>query len=177
LTVLPGSHKLGLHISAMGLNATPYDPYRQILEDDCKEGMPMKVGEAIFFDERTLHGSFPNTSPDLRIAVGAVFLPAGVKQRLYVADDQKSAVLDILEVERETLLDYSSLLRPPYPEGFKKIGTVEYIAKPLSPEVVESLRRYPSKAKPTLLPPAAVPEVPPAVLQPKRSFFSRLFGR
>ena len=121
LTVLPGSHKLGLHISAMGLNATPYDPYRQILEDDCKVGVPMKAGEAIFFDERTLHGSFPNTSPDLRIAMGAVFLPAGVKQRLYVADDQKSAVLDILEVESETLLDYSSHLRPPYPEGFKKI--------------------------------------------------------
>ena len=34
LTVLPGSHKLGHHISAMGLNATPYDPYRQVLEDD-----------------------------------------------------------------------------------------------------------------------------------------------
>jgi len=144
LTVLPGSHRLASHISAMGPNATPYDPYRRILEDDCKVAVPMKAGEALFFDERTLHGSCPNTSPDLRIAMGAVFLPNGVKQRLYVEDDAKSPILDILEVESEILLNYSTLLRPPYPAGFKKIGTVEYRAKMLSPEVVQSLRRAPA---------------------------------
>jgi len=137
----------------------------------------MKAGEALFFDERTLHGSFPNTLPDLRIAMGAVFLPAGVKQRLYVADDENSAMLDILEVESETLLNYSALLRPPYPEGFRKIGTVKYTAKPLSPEVVESLRRYPAKAKPAPPTVAAVPAVAAVLLQRRRNFLSRLFGR
>jgi hypothetical protein len=176
LTVLPGSHRLAHHISAMGLNATPYDPYRQILEDDCKVGIPMKTGEALFFDERTLHGSYPNKSPDVRIAMGAVFLPKGVKQRLYVADDQKSAVLDVLEVESETLLNYSALLRPPYPEGFKKIGTVEYTAQMLSPEVVQSLRRGPAQAEP-IQPSGGPAQIPAAFLDSKPGFFSRLFGR
>jgi len=180
LTMLPGSHKLGHHISAMGLNATPYDPYRQMLEDDCKVGVPMKAGEAVFFDERTLHGSFPNKSPDVRIAMGAVFLPKGVKQRLYVADDAKSSLLDILEVESETLLNYSALLRPPYPEGFTKIGTVEYTAQHLSPEVAESLRRVPTAATAVPVPftpdPAPAP-IPVALTEKKRGFFSRLFGR
>ena len=176
MTVLPGSHRLTYHISAMGLNATPYDPYRQMLEDDCKVGIPMKAGEALFFDERTLHGSYPNKSPDVRIAMGAVFLPKGVKQRLYVADEEKSAVLDVLEVESESLLNYSALLRPPYPEGFKKIGTVEYTAQMLSPEVVQSLRRPPKKADP--IPLSAGPaRIPVALLDKKPGFFSRMFGR
>jgi len=176
LTVLPGSHRLTCHISAMGLNATPYDPYRQILEDDCKVGIPMKAGEALFFDERTLHGSYPNKSPDVRIAMGAVFLPKGVKQRLYVADDAKSAVLDILEVESESLLNYSAVLRPPYPDGFKKTGTVEYTAQMLSPEVVQSLRRRPAKTDP--IPPSTGPlQVPVGLLARRPGFFSRLFGR
>jgi hypothetical protein len=164
LTVLPGSHKLGLHISAMGLNATPYDPYCQVFEDDCKVAVPMKAGEALFFDERTLHGSCPNTSLDVRVAMGAVFLPHGVKQRLYVTDAVEPGLLDILEVESETLLDYSAVMRPPYPEGFQKIGTVEYTAKPLSPEVVQSLRRVPAA-------------VPAASLRATRRFVARLFGR
>ena len=175
LTVLPGSHRLAHHISAMGVNATPYDPYRQILEDDCKVGIPMKAGEALFFDERTLHGSYPNKSPDVRIAMGAVFLPKGVKQRLYVADEAKSAVLDVLEVESETMLNYSTLLRPPYPAGFKKIGTFEYTAQMLSPEVVQSLRRVPAKADP--IPPTRPAQIPVALLDRKPGFFSRLFGR
>jgi phytanoyl-CoA hydroxylase len=180
LTMLPGSHNLGLHISAMGLNATPYDPYRQLLENDCKVGVPMKAGEAVFFDERTLHGSFPNRSPDVRIAMGAVFLPKGVKQRLYVADDAKSSLLDILEVESETSLNYSALLRPPYPEGFRKIGTVEYSAKYLSPEVVEGLRRAPAPASASAVPSSLAPGpalIPAAVTEKKGGFFSRLFGR
>jgi hypothetical protein len=164
LTVLPGSHLLTHHISAMGLNATPYEPYRDVLEADCRIGVPMKAGEALFFDERTLHGSYPNKSPDLRIAAGAVFLPKGVRQRLYVTDADEPGLLDILEVESETSLDYSTVMRPPYPEGFQKIGTVEYTARPLSPEVVQSLRRVRAT-------------VPAASLGTTRSFFARIFGR
>jgi ubiquinone/menaquinone biosynthesis C-methylase UbiE len=174
LTVLPGSHKLAHHISAMGVNATPYDSCRPLL-NDCKVGIPMKAGEALFFDERTLHGSYPNKSPDVRIAMGAVFLPKGVKQRLYVTDDAKSSVLDVLEVESETLLNYSTVLRPPYPKGFKKIGTFDYTAQMLSPEVAQSLRRLAEKANPTR--PAEPAQVQAALLDRKPGFFSRLFGR
>jgi hypothetical protein len=175
LTILPGSHRLTDHISAMGNDATPYDPYRQLLEDDCKVGIPMKAGEALFFDERTLHGSYPNKSPDLRIAMGAVFLPKGVKQRLYVADDAKSAVLDILEVESEAALNYRGLLRPPYPAGFTKVGTIEYTAQVVSPEIVQSLRRPPATTRPGR--PSRRPErVPAALLDKMPGFLSRLFG-
>ena len=108
--------------------------------------------------------------------MGAVFLPKGVKQRLYVADDAKSAVLDILEVESESLLNYSAVLRPPYPDGFKKTGTVEYTAQMLSPEVVQSLRRRPAKTDP--IPPSTGPlQVPVGLLARRPGFFSRLFGR
>ena len=105
--------------------------------------------------------------------MGAVFLPKGVKQRLYVADDAKTAVLDVLEVESETLLNYSALLRPPYPEGFKKIGTVEYMATMLSPEVVQSLRRVPAvRVEPT---PQSGP-IPATLPDKKRGLLSRLLG-
>ena len=162
LTVLPGSHLVTDHISAMGLNATPYEPYREMFETDCRVGVPMKAGEAMFLDERTLHGSYPNKSPELRIAAGAVFLPRGVKQRLYVTDAITPGLLDILEVESEDLLDYSAVLRPPYPRGLQKIGTVEYSAKPLSAEVVEGLRRIQSKNR---------------RFRRKSGLFSRLFGQ
>ncbi len=160
LTVLPGSHLLTHHISAMGLNATPYTAYRDVLEADCRIGVPMKAGEAIFFDERTLHGSYANKSGDLRIAAGAVFLPKGVKQRLYVTDAVDPGLLDILEVDIETLLDYSAVMRPPYPKGFQKIGTVEYTARPLSPEVVQSLRHVP----------ATIPAASSGAVDPQHTF-------
>jgi hypothetical protein len=162
LTVLPGSHLLANHISAMGVNATPYEPYREVFEADCRVGVPMKAGEALFMDERTLHGSYANKSADLRIAVGAVFLPKGVKQRIYVTDAVTPGLLDILEVESENLLDYCNVMRPPYPRGLRKIGTIEYTAQPLRPEVVQGLRRVRSTSK---------------IFRRNPGFLSRLFGR
>lgn len=174
MTVLPRSHLLTKHIAAMGAIGTPYDPHRAVLEADCIITVPMKAGEAMFFDERTLHGSYPNTSPALRIAVSAVFLPKDVKPRLYVNGGVTPGHLDILEIDSETLVDYSKTLRRPYPEGFKQIGAVEYAVEPLSEEVVQSLRRFP---EPERVARAETPgPVPAALLKPKRGFLSRLFG-
>ncbi len=109
--------------------------------------------------------------------MGAVLLPKGVKQRLYVADEAKPAILDVLEVERENLMDCSTPLRPPYPQGFEKIGTVEYMVKTLSPEVVQGLRRNPTPQADGSPPSAGHAQIPTASAGGKKHFFSRLFGR
>ena len=142
LTVLPRSHRLSEHIAAMGGTGTPYDLHREVLEAEYTLAVPMKAGEAMFFDERMLHGSFPNTSSDRRIAVSAVFLPKDVKPRLYVDGGVTPGHLDILEIDSETFMDYSKTMRAPYPEGYTQVGTVEYTVEPLRAEALRTLQRH-----------------------------------
>lgn len=75
LYLVPGSSELPA--AAMG-PTTPllHAPYLDELMDHRVE-VPMRAGEAMVFDTRTLHGSAPNRSGVLRLAVGCVLARSG----------------------------------------------------------------------------------------------------
>jgi hypothetical protein len=179
LTLVPRSHHLVNHISAMIDNPSPYDPFRTVLDKECKISLPMKAGEAFVYDQRLLHGSTSNKREGIRIAMGIALLPAGVEQLMYVVDDEFPSKLNVLEVRDEfaVRMGRGVKLLPPYPEGVRKVGEIDYTAEALSAEKLDSLRIQ--RAKPEIAPEPAAKKTPELVPLPaeKHGLLSRLFGR
>jgi hypothetical protein len=191
LKVTPKSHSFVNHIAAAGGIVSPYDSVREVLEADCTVSIPMKAGEAFFFDERLMHGSEPNKVPADRPAANIAFVRNGLKQRIHIVNPDTPGVLDIYELDHEFAIQYTNGLGHSWidPDAVRKIGTVEYRPAPLTVEQIEPLRirreqtpvqapvqaavETPVAAKMSAAP-AAMP-MPPKPPQP--SFFSRLFGR
>lgn len=169
LTVVPRTHHLINHISAMIDNPSPYDPVRPFLDAECTLSVPMKAGEAAFFDQRLYHGSRSNKVPAIRIALACALLPRDVKQLLYVVDEEDPSKLNVLQIRDEFTVRFSRGVKvvPPYGDGIVKIGQVEYAAEELSQEKLDSLR---------IPRPEPVPETVPESVE-KPGLFSRLFGR
>lgn len=70
--------------------------------------VPLKTGEAVFFDHRLIHASTSNRSTDYRLAIGAVLLPISAPLRLGLCgSDGKIAFSDhednfILDTDLQT---------------------------------------------------------------------------
>lgn len=74
LFAIPGSHKL---IKVLrGYNTpNPVSFANRAIDEKQLVTLPLKAGEALIFDLRLLHGAWPNTLPQPRIAVGMVAIP------------------------------------------------------------------------------------------------------
>ncbi len=71
---IPGSHK---HIKILRGCNTP-NPMWYVdgkVDKNQVQTLPLKAGEALVFDLRLVHGAWPNTLPQQRIAVGMVAIP------------------------------------------------------------------------------------------------------
>ncbi len=76
LFAIPGSHKL---IKVLrGYNTpNPVTFTTRPIDEKQMVTLPLKAGEALIFDLRLLHGAWPNTLPQTRIAIGMVAIPQG----------------------------------------------------------------------------------------------------
>jgi len=176
LKLVAGSHSLAPHISAMLLNPSPYRKVREILDADATTTVPVKAGTAVLFDQRMLHGSTPNISGLTRVSVGALIIPADVKQLLFVEDLTTPGNLHVMEMEDEFAVELGGgMITPPFPEGLKHIGDIHYSARFLTEEEIEPIRlRHTVGSKKAV---AAVPVEPhPHQRAPASGFFRRLFG-
>lgn len=63
MTVIPGSHKFG-HLAVQAADTSvSFTPVQSVIPAQAsKEGINMKPGDALFFDGKTLHGSYLNTT-------------------------------------------------------------------------------------------------------------------
>ena len=183
LKVSPGSHRLINHIAGPGGLPNPYDAVLDELDRHCTVSLPMKAGEAIFFDERLMHGSEPNKIPADRPAANIAFIRNGLKQRIHIVNKETPGLLDIFELDHEFAIQYTAAHDYTWidPDAVRKIGTIEYTPRPLTVEQIEPLRIRGKRAEsPVAAPVAAGSEpIPPSMpkmptLQP--GFFSRLFG-
>lgn len=206
LWVLAGSHSLVNHISAMpapfdaakghapdrvrlGTNPSPYDLLRDEIEAEFTTPVPMTAGHAFFFNERLLHSSEGNASPDPRIAVAGAYLPRGVKPRLHLWDHTQPEKLDIIELRDAFVVRFGFDLPVsfPYPDGVTYAGSRPFHPVPLRREQLESLRRLANPHRSTNsadpMPSSPSPEAN-RVLDPvgtvgrgrSRSWFARLTG-
>jgi len=132
MAVLPGSHKwfTGPRASPSPGYITPFQahgmdlfPYMQLI--------PMKAGQALIFENKTLHASPPNNSSIARVGAGIGITQADAPLlHYYVIPGSDPQELQSYEVDREFFFKYSNtiLLRlqkeGKYPEGYKKKGTI-----------------------------------------------------
>lgn len=65
MTVIPGSHKFG-HLPVQAADTSvSFTPVQSVIPAEAsEEGINMKPGDALFFDGKTLHGSYRNTTKD-----------------------------------------------------------------------------------------------------------------
>lgn len=74
LFAIPGSHKQ-IQILRGYNTPNPVTFVERAIDEKQFVTLPLKAGEALIFDLRLLHGAWPNTKPEERIAVGMVAIP------------------------------------------------------------------------------------------------------
>ena len=101
--------------------------------------VPMKKGEAIFFNHKTIHGSFPNVSGFDRLAVGVNFIKKGVSPLAYIFNPEfNGKKIDEYEVYSNFITHFSKTeLQMQYSSGkinipYDKIDTKEWTSPDLS---------------------------------------------
>jgi phytanoyl-CoA dioxygenase PhyH len=86
LFLLPGSHALVPNIEAPGV-APFFSAYCERLKAH-SVSVPLKAGEAVIFDYRSLHWSTANRSSELRAAVAAAFIPRRSRAVLFLPESE-----------------------------------------------------------------------------------------
>jgi ectoine hydroxylase-related dioxygenase (phytanoyl-CoA dioxygenase family) len=124
---------------------SPFHSVRQLLERDFTTKVPMPAGSGLLYDSRLLHGSGENLSGRLRLACVCIVLPADVPPRVYVWDGVKPTRFDVLEVNREFLLEMErgAPVKKPYPPGVRYLASIDYPVQPLEPRDIAELERQP----------------------------------
>lgn len=147
MAVLPGSHKWfhGPRASPSPGYITPFQAYGMDLFPYMKL-IPMKAGQALVFENKTLHASPPNNSSVARIGAGI-----GMTQEeapllhYYVIPGSQPQQLQCYEVDREYFFHYNNTRlyqlqqEGKFPEGYKQAGTVINDPKILSKEELVAL--------------------------------------
>lgn len=147
MAVLPGSHKWfqGPRASPSPGYITPFQAHGMDLFPYMKL-IPMKAGQALVFENKTLHASPPNNSPTARIGAGI-----GLTQEeapllhYYVIPGSQPQTLQCFKVDRNFFFHYNNqrLLQlqqeGKFPEGYEKAGTVVNDPKILSKEELVEL--------------------------------------
>jgi hypothetical protein len=156
LTVYPGTHSMVNHIAAFPSLVKPnyHWPWRDVtplMESYCGIQLPMKAGEALFFNERLLHRSGENQTPGMRPCAVGAYIPEQETMRLYSPSEQDPNVLDILALDDPKALCFARPGDPlprPYDACLRQIGTIRYHIDQFTPEQIRPLyTREPDKAE------------------------------
>lgn len=149
MAVLPGSHKWfhGPRASPSPGYITPFQAHGMDLFPYMKL-IPMKAGQALIFENKTLHASPPNNSSMARIGAGI-----GMTQEeapllhYYVIPGSQPQTLQCYKVDREFFFHYNNTRlyqlqqEGKFPEGYEKAGTVINDPKILNQEELVQLAK------------------------------------
>jgi hypothetical protein len=104
LSVIPGSHKITDNVVAARLPRY-WTAYREELKA-MTQPVPLKAGEALFFDVSLLHWSRKNVSDHARIVANLLVVPKEAQPVLYVANEEFSR-LDLFDMSDGGMFAYS----------------------------------------------------------------------
>jgi hypothetical protein len=105
LRLIPGSHRLARHITGPRVPGYHW-PYIETLEQHALS-VDLKTGEAAIFDSRLLHGSPPNQTDSVRVAIMVSCIPNEAEAVLYMLDPN--------DVSRFLVFDHSEARYLRYP--------------------------------------------------------------
>lgn len=112
------SHKFGPTIRGANI-PSPFAPALSTIWE-CSVPIPMKAGEALVYDLRTLHASPVNQTNDLRLAVVFGIMPSDAEMRYYFKENDKIGVYasNVDFYMKENIFQG--------PTGLKKIQDLDY---------------------------------------------------
>jgi len=121
------------------LNSVPRSsngfPYSQEILSLMKQryltSVPMRAGQALVYDNRLFHGSFPNLTSAERVAAICVLTPKDSPVLLYYRDPQVPNKLEVFKVDDAF---YDSYIQESKPENAASLGTFDYQVDPITPE-------------------------------------------
>jgi len=111
---IPGSHR---HIQILRGYNTP-NPMWYVdapVKENHLKTLPLKAGEALIFDLRLVHGAWPNTQTDKRIAVGMVAIPQEADMLHFWAEknERGHTEIEVYKMEPEYYMHNHNGQRPP----------------------------------------------------------------
>ena len=122
LALVPGSHMLVPNIEGPGI-ASFFAAYAEALKAH-SVAVPLKAGEAVILDYRTLHWSGANCGDDLRVAVSAGMIPIGARHVLYLPELPDQRRFRIVEPEAADWTDSVADEDKGCQEGGRTIGCI-----------------------------------------------------
>ena len=87
------------------------------------------AGDAVIIDDSIIHYTRPNKTPNLRLAIQLILIPAEVPSVHYNFDPTKPKEINVLEVDHEFYMQFNPWMKP---ENVKKIATLPYTPRSLS---------------------------------------------
>lgn len=151
LVVIPGSHTLFPSIRATS-RPSVFLPFSDALEPHLVR-VPMKAGEMCFYAHNLMHGSKPNNSSEVRVAVVAGLLPKEAQFLHYLSsqDEQGNEQVEILGVDENFYYEHlPSMLAGQRPKALETLGFVQNPPAVLTEaDVLEKLQRQHTSATAT----------------------------
>ncbi len=135
LWVLEGSHLLGRSFRGGPWNYTGITmPFAELGKSKFKKvELQLNAGDAVIYDHRTFHGSYPNFSKDRRVAINLTMLPKEVKSRHYYL---KEDTINCIEVENDFYVKFEL---GTFPEGQVELGQISEKVFFLDQEEIDSM--------------------------------------
>lgn len=122
LFVLPGSQNLPYPPRGFGM-PYPYSEFHYLIKDQMMM-VPLKAGEAIFYNNKLMHRSDPNYTDTSRPAIIMGMLPDEADKIIHFhTPDMPDDKVEVFELSKDFYLNFDRNRRP---EGFKSLGLVNY---------------------------------------------------
>jgi len=87
LQVIPGSHKLGIPQRSLSVPWPLRHPLHQVLLRLFSIPLSVRAGQVVFFHSALIHGSGPNQTEEVRLAVNSLILPGMSVYRHFFRDE------------------------------------------------------------------------------------------
>jgi hypothetical protein len=115
----------------------PYPQYVDVIESDYLQYLPMRAGQALFMDNRLIHGSTPNLSGMMRPVAAGVAIPAESPLLCcYAEETTEAGTVHVYQVPDDFYLRHAMRTEPKEGQLYK---TVPRSIEALTTEKMESI--------------------------------------
>jgi hypothetical protein len=124
LHLVPGSHRLGPDVR---VNDTSHFAHREsegVIVGELGVAVPTQPGQAVVFDNRTIHYSFPNRTDEPRVVLAIGLRPAEARTFHYQFSSDADHV-DVHEISDDYFIDLNPLRIQIHGPGTPRVATVE----------------------------------------------------
>ncbi len=129
LFIIPFSHRLGNYLRSSPSYPVPFKNIIDFIFK-FKKPVPLKAGDCVCFNNKTIHGSYPNLGSTNRLAVVTTLYPKDANLlHYYIHDTEKPEEVTEYEIEKK---DFLHLMRGLPPANYLKKRSIQTQYKPIT---------------------------------------------